>query len=91
MRVSRPAGPPAGLVHCQYGDPMRGRRTLATALLGLGSVLAGCQWLVPQQAIPTEQPGPTLEGTTASPTLPVHQPSEASRLSPSLEIPPPVD
>jgi hypothetical protein len=69
---------------------MRWRRTLATGLLGLGSLLAGCQWLLPERSVPTEVPGPTQEGPTASPTLLLEQPSEAPRLSPSLEIPPPV-
>jgi hypothetical protein len=64
---------------------------LAAGLLGLGTLLAGCQWLVPQQAIPTDEPGSTGEGHTPSPTLPIDQPSEAPRLSPSIEIPPPID
>jgi hypothetical protein len=69
---------------------MRWRRTLAAGLLGLGWLLAGCQWLLPERSVPTEAPGPTQEGPTASPTLLLEQPSEAPRLSPSLEIPPPV-
>ena len=63
-------------------------------LLGLGSRLAGGQGLLPDRPVPGTEPGPTVEGPTASPallpTLPLGQPSEAPRHSPSIEIPPPI-
>ena len=75
---------------------MSWRRTIVVCLLGVGSLLAGCQWLLPERTVPGTEPRPTVEGPSSAfpaplPTLPLGQPSEAPRLSPSIEIPPPVD
>lgn len=68
------------------------RRPIAAGVLVLASLLAGCQWLMPERSVPGVQPGSTFEAAaTPAPTLPILSPSEAPRVSPSLEIPPPID
>jgi hypothetical protein len=63
----------------------------ALAVLLLSTVLAACQWLrTPGTSPDTQAASPASSPSAAPATLP-GLPSEAPRLSPSIEIPPPLD
>jgi hypothetical protein len=66
------------------------RAVLATAVL-IVAMLAGCRFIVPADGSQAPLPGSSEAPAENSSGFPFPAESGAPRLSPSLEVPPPVD
>lgn len=69
------------------------------AIVAIAAALAGCQWLLPQPGDSSDPTSPAPAATAPAATAPASSaprslpviPSDAPVLTPSIEVPPPID